>query len=104
MNRPESRIRSSVASLYWFICLISIVACHVMRRLRFSSPSENARVRFSLTPKFASWKRSPWNGSFAMISSMWSRSASADSVLYRRSVSPGELQKVHGSGQPKELW
>ena len=65
------------------------------------SVSQNSLLRFSATPKLASWKRITLN----LKRSCSSRRRSAVSLpgiaFQRRPVTMGEQQKVQGSGQPK---
>ena len=58
-------------------------------------------MRFSATPKLASWKRSTSNPKRCCSSATSSASAFPEIAFQRRPVSLGEQQKVQGSGHPK---
>ena len=97
----ESSSRSSVSFLYRMIVSISIVPFQWIGTSRSTSVSQNSRVRFSATPKLASWKRSTSKPKRWCSSATSSASCLPGIAFQRRPVTSGEQQKVQGSGQPK---
>ena len=87
------------------IVSISIVPFQYRSRSSSTRRSQKARVRFSATPKLASWKRSTSKRKRCWSSAISSASTSPGMAFQRRPVTSGEQEKVHGSGQPKlEKW
>src|SRR6188768_4268741 len=83
------------------IVSISIVPFQWIGTFKSTSVSQNSFVRFSCTPKFASWKRSTSNLKGCCSSAISSASCLPGIAFQRRPVTSGEQQNVHGSGQPK---